>query len=96
VVGGNAIDPRGQVVFKNLAAEALTRSKYKNAISKNLTEVFSIINEQIRDHPKIRVTIAVQARIVVDLVNYPTFPTKERGEVFLENSAAPIKTPKET
>lgn len=45
VVGGNAIDPRGQVVFKNLAAEALTRWKYKNAINKNLTEVFSIINE---------------------------------------------------
>jgi len=74
VVGGNAIDPGGQVVFKNLAAEALTRWKYKNAISKNLTEVFSIINEQIRDHPKIRVTIAVQAGIVVDLVNYPNIP----------------------
>jgi hypothetical protein len=45
--------------FMNTADEALTRWKYQNAIGKNLTEVFAILNAQMRDHQEISVIMAM-------------------------------------
>jgi hypothetical protein len=45
--------------FMNTVDEALTRWKYQNAIGKNLTDVFAIINAQMRDHQEIFVIIAM-------------------------------------
>jgi PAS domain S-box-containing protein len=84
-----AMDTQGRVTFMNPSAEALTGWKYKKAIGRNLTEVFSIIGGQIRTLPKGSVT-----RVLREGVNYTICLPKGRTAVFLENSAALIKDAK--
>jgi len=97
-----ATDKKGCVVFMNPVAEALTGWKHEEALGKDLTEVFNIINEETRAsevsagqnraatvaNPVMR---AIREGIVVGLANHSLLIAKDGTEIPIDDSAAPIK-----
>jgi len=85
-----AIDIKGLITFMNLVAEALTGWKREDALGKDLTEVFNIIDEEqgaLTENPAVE---AIREGVVVPATNY-TLVAKDKAEVPIDYIAAPIR-----
>src|ERR1051325_6982939 len=87
-----ATDAEGRVVFMNPVAESLTGWSFRDALSKPLSEVFKIINEQTREPVGNPVLQALDKGVVVGLANHSVLIAKDGTERTIDDSAAPIQT----
>jgi PAS domain S-box-containing protein len=85
-----ATDGRGRVLYLNPAAEALTGWPTAEARGKELAGVFSIINEQTRQPAEDPVARVLATGRVVGLANHTVLIARDRTEVPIDDSAAPI------
>ena len=84
-------DIKGLVTFMNSVAEALTGWKQEDALDRNLTEVFNIINGKTRTLTKSPAAKALRKGDIVDLENHTTLIAKDGIETPILDSAAPIR-----
>jgi PAS domain S-box-containing protein len=89
-----ATDRKGLVAFMNPVAEALTGWKQEDALAKDVTEVFNIINGETHTVAESPVTKAIQEGVVVGLANNTTLIAKDGREIPIDDSAAPIREDK--
>jgi len=83
----------GRVLFMNPVAEALTGWKQKEALGKQLTEVFSIVSEKTHEVAENPVEKVIREGIVVDLANHVLI-ARDGREIPIDDSAAPIRDDK--
>ncbi|MFH1213598.1 MAG: PAS domain S-box protein [Candidatus Neomarinimicrobiota bacterium] len=84
-------DRAGSVKFLNPVAEELTGWKEKDARGKTLAEVFNIINEETRQMVPNPVQKVLKEGLVVGLANHTLLISKDRREIPITDSGAPIK-----
>jgi len=84
---------KGQVLFMNPVAEALTGWKDKQALGKQLTEVFNIVSEKTHEVAENPVEKVIREGIVVDLTNHVLI-ARDGREIPIDDSAAPIRDDK--
>jgi diguanylate cyclase (GGDEF)-like protein/PAS domain S-box-containing protein len=89
-----ATDREGLVTFMNPVAETLTGWKQEEALGRDLTEVFNIINEQTRIPAENPATRALREGVVVGLADHTILIAKDGKETPLDDSAAPIRDDK--
>lgn len=84
-------DMEGNIKQINAIAEKLTGWKEKDAIGKQLDEVFNIVNEKTYEdiiNPAIRV---IKEGVIVGLANHSILISKQGIETPIDDSAAPIR-----
>jgi PAS domain S-box-containing protein len=81
----------GLVTFMNPVAEALTGWDLKEALGKDLTEVFHIINHETRRPVENPVTRAIREGIVVGLAKHSILIAKNGTETPIGDTAAPVR-----
>jgi len=84
-------DTRGRVTFLNPVAENLTGWRKNDAISKNLAEVFKIINENTGEPVQNPVERVLREHVVVGLANHTVLIAKDGTRYPIDDSAAPIR-----
>ncbi len=84
-------DVEGRITFMNAVAEALTGWTLAEASTKPVTEVFNIINEDTRAEVEDPVTKVLQEGMIVGLANHTILVRKDRMEVPIDDSGAPIR-----
>src|SRR4051794_13514726 len=85
-----ATDERGRVLFMNPVAEALTGWSDGGAHGKDLTEVFSIINEATRKPVENPVATILVTGHIIGLANHTVLIARDNKEIPIDDSAAPI------
>jgi PAS domain S-box-containing protein len=88
-----ATDNQGRVTFLNPVAAALTGWSEANALGKDITEVFRIINEYTREVVANPVTKVLQEGAVVGLANHTLLLARDGVEYSIDDSGAPIRAP---
>ena len=86
-----ATDVHARVTFLNGVAQTLTGWNEETATGQSLLEVFHIVNEQTRqpvENPALR---AMQDGVIVGLANHTVLISKNRRDIPIEDSAAPIR-----
>ncbi len=86
-----ATDISGKTVFMNNVAEELTGWTLNEASLKPVKEVFNIVNEQTRFEVEDPVSKVLAEGMVVGLANHTLLIRKNRTEVAIDDSGAPIK-----
>jgi PAS domain S-box-containing protein len=86
-----ATDIDSAILFMNNVAESLTGWNLEDAVGKKFEEVFHIINEIDRKPCENLVEIVINRGIVVSLANHTILINKEGKEIFIANTASPIK-----
>ena len=84
-------DAEGRITFLNLVAQELVGWKSEDAINRNLSDVFHIVNEQTRqpvENPAMR---ALMEGKIVGLANHTVLIAKDGTERPIDDSAAPIR-----
>jgi PAS domain S-box-containing protein len=89
-----SVDTNGCVTFINPAAEKLTCCGQKDAIGKNLTELFHIMDDQKQPLRRSLIRNMLRKRVIVDLASYTRLITKNETEIFIESSMTPIQDAK--
>lgn len=84
-------DTEGKIKFINQVAEQLTGWNHKDAIGKQLEEVFRIINEQTRNKVENPVEKVLSQGTVIGLANHTLLISKDGKEIPITDSGAPIK-----
>jgi PAS domain S-box-containing protein len=88
-----ATDIDGRINFINPVAEELTSWTIEEAAGKPLEEIFQIVNEET--HQPVESPFTAIKRdgvvVVVGLANHTTLITKDKREIPIEDSGAPIK-----
>lgn len=84
-------DAIGKIDLMNMVAEKLTGWKNEDAKGKELTEVFSIVNEKSREVVKNPVSTVLAKGEIVGLANHTILISKDGTEYNISDSAAPIK-----
>jgi PAS domain S-box-containing protein len=90
---GDAIivtDPDGRITFMNPTAERLTGWDQKDALQKQLGDVFNIVNEQSSEMVESPVVKAIRDGAVVGLANHTILIARDGSEWPIDDSAAPI------
>jgi PAS domain S-box-containing protein len=85
-----ACDPNGKVVFMNRVAEQLTGWKEAEANGTLLGEIFHIFNQRTRAVVESPVEVVRRSGKVVGLANHTVLVSKDRTEIPIDDSAAPI------
>ena len=85
-----ATDDQGNVTFMNPVAESLTGWKEEDAKGISLDIVFDIINEETRNVVESPVRKVLQQGKIVGLANHTLLIRKDKSEVAIDDSAAPI------
>ena len=85
-----ATDDRGRVLFMNPVAEALTGWSGEAAHSKDLTEVFPVVNEATKEPAENPVEKVLVTGHVVGLADHTVLVDRDGKEVPVDDSAAPI------
>ena len=85
------VDAQSRVKFLNLAAEALTGWQQKEALDKDLSEIFHIIHEQTQAPIQNPVTEVLQTNTIVYLGDYTLLVAKNGTTIPIADSAAPFK-----
>lgn len=86
-----ATNQRGEIVFMNAVAEALTGWQEADAIGKELGKAFNIVNETTRqpvENPGLR---ALREGVITGLANHTILIAKDGREFPIDDSAAPIR-----
>lgn len=86
-----ATDIKGLVTFVNPVAEALTGWKQSDALGRDATEVFHILNSETRTRIESSVTKVLQQEVVNVLVEEILLITKNGREIPIAECAAPIQ-----
>ncbi len=86
-----ATDAQGCTKFMNLVAERLTGWKQAEALGRDLTEVFKIVNAKTRDVVESPVMKVLREGIVVGLANHSLLIARDGTEIPIDDSAAPIR-----
>ncbi len=86
-----AADAEGRIKFLNPVAEALTGWPQAEALGKNLSQVFGIINEETRQPAADPVARAMREGTVVGLANHTLLVARGGQEIPIADSAAPIR-----
>jgi PAS domain S-box-containing protein len=86
-----ATDVEGKVTFLNGVAEKLTGWTQKEAKHKPIQKIFNIINEKTRAKVENPVTKVLMKGLIVGLANHTVLKRKDRTEVPIDDSGAPIK-----
>lgn len=84
-------DPQGKVQILNEVAEELTGWRATEAIGKNLTEVFHIVNEETRMLVEDPVSKVRRLDRIVGLANHTVLIRKDKSELHIADSAAPVR-----
>ena len=84
-------DTEGKIKFINQVAEQLTGWNHKDAIGKQLEEVFKIINENSREKVDNPVDKVLKEGKVIGIANHTLLVSKEGKEIPIADSGAPIK-----
>jgi PAS domain S-box-containing protein len=88
-----ATDIKGYVRFMNPVAEALTGWKQEDALGKDFTEVFNIVDEETRALTESPITKALREGVIASLEDH-TLIAKDGREMAVDNNAAPIRDDK--
>ena len=86
-----ATDLLGRVMFMNGVAEELTGWTFSEASLKPVKEVFNIVNEQTRVEVENPVNKVLEMGLIVGLANHTVLIRKNKTEVAIDDSGAPIK-----
>jgi PAS domain S-box-containing protein len=86
-----ATDDKGRVTTMNPVAETLTGWTEKNALGKDLHDVFHIINAKTREKVENPISLVLASKKTVGLANHTILISKEGAEYQIADSAAPIK-----
>lgn len=86
-----AANVEGKITFMNAVAEGLTGWTLKEAVKKQVTEVFNIVNEQTRKSAENPVAKVIREGMVVGLANHTILVRKDGTEAPIDDSAAPIR-----
>ena len=89
-----ATDIKERITFMNPVAETLTGWKEKDALGKDLTEVFTIENKQAGILAESSAAKALRKSDIVGLENHTTLIAKDRTQIPILDSAAPIRDEK--
>jgi PAS domain S-box-containing protein len=81
----------GKVTFMNGVAEELTGWKLSEAALKPVKEIFNIVNEQTRIMVENPVSKVLEKGLIVGLANHTVLIRKNKTEVAIDDSGAPIK-----
>ena len=84
-------DASGNVAFMNPVAESLTSWTNDEAKGKPVTEIFSIVNESTRAVVESPVSEVIHSGAVAQLANHTVLLARDGAQVFIDDSAAPIK-----
>jgi len=87
-------DMKGLVTFMNPGAEALTGCKQEDALGKDLTEVFNIVDEKTRTPAGNLTAKVLQESVIVGVENHALLIAKAKTETPILYGAAPIKDDK--
>jgi PAS domain S-box-containing protein len=87
-------DADGRVTFLNAVAEAVTGWRTESAKGKVLTEIFALLNEYTREPVVNPVEKVLQTGALVGLGNHTLLVARDGREVPIDNSAAPIRSPR--
>ena len=88
-----ATDTRGDVIFMNPVAEALTGWKQEEALGRDLAEIFHIIDEQTNKVTEAPATKTIREGVVLSLANHVLI-ARDGTEIPIDDSAAPIRDSK--
>jgi PAS domain S-box-containing protein len=88
-----ATDSQGRVTFLNPVAAALTGWPAAEALGKDLTEVFRIINEFTRQVVENPLNKVIREGTVVGLANHTLLIARDGMERPIDDSGAPIRDP---
>ena len=88
-------DKKGFITFMNPVAQALTGWRQKDALGKDLKEVFNIIDEKRHSPNDSHVTNLPREGMADSLANYSILLTEDGTQTPIENSVAPIRDDKE-
>ena len=86
-------DRAGRVTFMNPVAEQLTGWLLADAMDRPLREVFVIVNETTRAAVESPVERVLRENVIVGLANHTILISRDRTEVSIDDSAAPIRSP---
>jgi PAS domain S-box-containing protein len=86
-----ATDLVGRIVFMNGVAEELTGWAFSEASLKPIKEVFKTVNEQTRVEVENPVSKVLEKGLTVGLANHTILVRKNKTEVPIDDSGAPIK-----
>ena len=86
-----ATDVEGRITFMNTVAEELTGWTLSKAAMKPVTAIFNIINEHTRKEIDNPVTKVLREGKIVSLANHKILLKKNRTEVPIDDSGAPIR-----
>jgi PAS domain S-box-containing protein len=86
-------DSQGQVTFLNPVAAALTGWSESEALGKDSTEVFQIVNEYTRQAVENPVAKVIREGTVVGLANHTRLIARDGTEHAIDDSGAPIRHP---
>jgi PAS domain S-box-containing protein len=82
---------QGKIIFMNEVAEKLTGWPLSEAQGRDLSEVFSIVNEMTRIKPESPVSKVIRMGQVVGLANHTALIRRDGTELPIEDSGAPIR-----
>lgn len=83
-------DTDGNITFMNRVAENLTGWTQEEAAGRPCADVFNIINESSREPVPSPVEKVIQTGLIVGLANHTLLIRKDRSEVPIDDSGAPI------
>lgn len=88
-----AVNADSKITLMNRVAESLTGWSTKDALDKDLEEVFNIINEKTRQKAENPVKKVLASGKIERLANHTILISKSGREYYLADSAAPIRSP---
>ena len=89
-----ATDTQGRVTFMNPVAAAVTGWPDAEALGKDITEVFQIINEHTRQVVENPIAKVLRAGTVVGLANHTLLIARDGVERPIDDSGTPIRAPR--
>lgn len=84
-------DNEGRIKQMNSIAENLTGWKEDEALNKDISQVFNIINEETREKAQNPVLRVIEEGIIVGLANHTILISKDGKEIPIADSGAPIR-----
>jgi len=85
------MDTNGNITFLNPVAESLSGWIQEDCIGHHINEIFIIINEFTRNPVENPALKAIQEGKPIGLANYTILITKNKKEIYIDDTGAPIK-----
>lgn len=83
-------DISGKVMFINPVAQNLTGWNERNAIGKNIDDIFVILNEEDRNRAENPVKKVIESGLTIGLANHTILVSKDGKEIPISDSGTPI------